>query len=116
MPECINPNAPTRFDTRSEYDDIDRFDPSLIEQDVSTSNLTSTVTLVPTTSNQHTGSEVSISPSTGATINDLGSGEIEITFVHPANECDVLEFTIGFTGTYTTTLTVKIRKTRIQLG
>lgn len=114
MPDCINNDAPNRFDARSEYDDIDRFDPSLIERDVNSSNLTSTVTLIPSTSNQHTGSQVSISPSTGATINDLGSGEIEITFVHPANNCDVLEFAIEFTTTYTTTLTVKIRKTWIQ--
>jgi hypothetical protein len=112
--DCINNNAPNDFNVRAYYDNDGDFDPYLIEQDVNSSSATSTVSLEPSTATHYSASTLNISPSSGASKSDLGDGQIVVTFTHPSSNCDQNTWQLSFGSGLTTTLVVKIRKTRVE--
>jgi hypothetical protein len=112
--DCINNDAPPYAAERSFYDNDGDFSPALIEVDVSSGTATSTVRLDPSTTTYFSASNLTISPSTGTSKFDLGSGSIEVAFTNPSNTCDQSVWQLSFGSGLTTTLVVKIRKTRIE--
>jgi hypothetical protein len=110
--DCINNSAPNYFDVRVYYNGDGEFSPDLVEEDVNSSSATSTVSLEPSTATHYSASTLNISPSTGASKSDLGDGQIVVTFTHPSSNCAQNTWQLSFGGGLTTTLTVKIRKTR----
>lgn len=114
--ECINNNAPNYFDVRVYYDNNGEFSPYLVDEDVNSSSATSTVSLEPSTATHYSASTLTVSPSTGANKSDLGDGQIVVTFTHPSTNCSQNTWLLSFGNGLTTTLTVKIRKTRVQVN